>query len=256
MVLHGGPGAPGSAAPVAKGLADDFRVFEPWQRAGGDTPLSVAVHISDLHQLITSRCGDEKPAFVGVSWGAMLTLAYAAEHPENIGPLVLVGCGTFDKSSREKTVEIRQDRIVDFIKKHPEYSSDLKLRFDQQVMKWHNMTDNYDPEPDRSGRSEAEQFDMKAHTETWNDMLRCQEEGIYPQSFTAIRSPVIMLYGTYDPHPGRMIRDNLKQYIPHLEYHEFEKCGHSPWIEKYARDDFFRVMCAWLKKNFTSPGQQ
>jgi len=81
------------------------------------------------------------------------------------------------------------------------------------------------------------------HTETWNDMIRCQEEGIYPQSFTIIRCPVIMLH-------GKMIRDKLKQYIPQLEYHEFEKCGHSPSKEKYVKDDFFQVMCAWLKKGF------
>jgi pimeloyl-ACP methyl ester carboxylesterase len=251
IVLHGGPDASGSAAPVAEGLTDDFRVFEPWQRVSSDIPLSVAVHISDLHRLITFRCGDKPPALVGESWGAMLILAYAAEHPETVGPLVLIGCGTFDKNSREEAVRIRQCRISDYIKKHPEYSSDLRLGFDEQVMKWHKMTDSYECVADKPGYSESEPFDMKGHTETWNDMIRCQEKGVYPQSFTAIISPVIMLHGTYDPHPGRMIRDNLKQYIPHLEYHEFENCGHSPSTEKYAKDDFFRVMCAWLKKKFS-----
>ena len=49
IVLHGGPGASGSAAPVAEGLTDNFTVFEPWQRVSGDIPLSVAVHISGNH---------------------------------------------------------------------------------------------------------------------------------------------------------------------------------------------------------------
>jgi len=249
IVLHGGPGASGSAAPVAEGLAEGFRVFEPWQRISGDTPLSVEVHISDLHQLVTDRCGDEHPALVGESWGAMLALAYAAEHPDTVGPLVLIGCGTFDKSSREETVRTRQLRISDYIKKHTKHRSDLRLASQEQIMKWHKMTDCYDCETDCSGYSEAEPFVTNAHTETWNDMLRCQEEGIYPQSFTGIRSPVIMLHGTYDPHPGKMIRDNLKQYVPHLEYHEFEKCGHSPSTEKYAKNDFYRVMCTWLRMN-------
>ena len=35
----------------------------------------------------------------------------------------------------------------------------------------------------------------------------------------------------------KMIRDNLKQYIPQLEYREFEKCAHAPWIEKYAKGE-------------------
>ena len=59
-----------------------------------------------------------------------------------------------------------------------------------------------------------------------------------------------MLHGTYDPHPGKMIRDNLKQYIPQLEYREFDKCGHAPCIEKYAKDDFLRVMRNWLINKF------
>jgi len=248
IVLHGGPGASGSAAPVARALADDFRVFEPWQRTSGDMPLSVALHISDLYQLITSRFSNEIPALVGDSWGAMLALAYAAEHPETVGPLVLIGCGTFDKNSRDEMLRIRQCRISDYIENHPEYSSDKELTFQEQIMKWHEMTDGYDCEVNRPGYLESEPFDMRAHIETWNDMMRCQEEGIYPQSFRAIRSPVIMLHGTYDPHPGEMIRDNLKLYLPHLEYQEFEKCGHSPSIERYAKDNFFRVMRGWLKE--------
>ena len=93
IVEHGGPGAPGQMAPVARGLADSFWVLEPWQRGSGGEPLTVARHVADLHDLVESRGEGERPALVGSSWGAMLTLAYAAAHPEDAGPLVLVGCG-------------------------------------------------------------------------------------------------------------------------------------------------------------------
>jgi pimeloyl-ACP methyl ester carboxylesterase len=250
IVLHGGPGASGGSALVAEGLSDDFRVIEPWQRISGDKPLSVSVHVDDLYRLICSRCGDEKPALVGESWGAMLALAYAAEYTESIGPIILIGCGTFDKESRFEGKKIRQQRILDYIKKHPEHHSDLYLPFNEQIMKWHNMTDTYEEDSNRVEESEKEPFDMKAHTETWNDMLRCQEEGVYPRSFTSIKNPVIMLHGTYDPHPGKMIYNLLKSYIPHLEYREFDKCGHAPAIERHARDEFFRFMRDWLKNKF------
>ena len=96
----------------------------------------------------------------------------------------------------------------------------------------------------------TEPCDMKAHTETWEDMLRCQERGVYPEAFVAIRSAVIMLHGSYDPHPGGMIRDNLRQYLPQLEYREFDKCGHAPAIEKFARDEFFNAVREWLGKKY------
>ena len=51
VVIHGGPGARGSAGPVARGLADSFRVIEPWQRISGDGALTVACHIADLHEI-------------------------------------------------------------------------------------------------------------------------------------------------------------------------------------------------------------
>jgi len=35
VVLHGGPGAAGDAAPLARTLAEGFRVLEPWQRGRG-----------------------------------------------------------------------------------------------------------------------------------------------------------------------------------------------------------------------------
>ena len=55
----------------------------------------------------------------------------------------------------------------------------------------------------------------------------------------------------YDPHPGKMIRDSLLAYLPQLEHHEFERCGHSPWIEKSAREVFFSTLCAWVQRKST-----
>jgi len=55
-----------------------------------------------------------------------------------------------------------------------------------------------------------------------------------------------MLHGSYDPHPGKMIRDGLRFFIPHLEYEELDRCGHAPWIEEYARDEFLALARSWL----------
>ena len=106
--------------------------------------------------------------------------------------------------------------------------------------------DPIDPYPDKE---EFEPFDIVAHEETWNDMARLQAHGVYPGAFEAIESPVLMLHGQYDPHPGKMIRDSLLPYIPRLQYHEYEDCGHSPWLEKAARDVFFSGVCEWLERH-------
>ncbi len=127
ITLHGGPGASGSAVRLAQGLSHDFRVIEPWQRLSSEIPLTVAVHIQDLRDLILSRCKGEKPSLVDSSWGAMLALAYAAEYSETINCIALVGCGTFDKASRKVFVQKQRLKIADYISKHPEHKADLQL---------------------------------------------------------------------------------------------------------------------------------
>ena len=246
IVLHGGPGAPGSAKQLALGLSDIFKVVEPCQRESKvDEPLTVARHVADLHEVVRAVRDDQLPTIVGESWGAILALAYAAEHHFETGPIVLVGCGTFDKKARSVSVKIREERIFQYIAEHPEFEDDLKLNSKDRIMKWHEMTDTY-KKFRSSTQSEDVRFDEKGHTETWNDMLRCQESGVYPAVFTHIVSPVMMLHGAYDPHPGRLIKDSLKPYIPQLEYRELEKCGHQPSVEVFAREEFFCIMRDWL----------
>jgi pimeloyl-ACP methyl ester carboxylesterase len=246
LVVHGGPGAPGHMAPVARGLQDSFRVLEPFQRGSGEEPLTVARHVADLHELVTSRCDPARPALVGSSWGAMLVLAYAAAHPESAGPLVLVGCGTFDLEARARfkaTIDERMDdglrrRIEALEREIPDANRRLAALGDLLTPLF-----RVDPLPDAL---EFEGCDAKAHEETWNDMLRLQADGTYPAAFRAIETPVLMLHGAFDPHPGPMIRASLAPCVRNLEYVEWEKCGHYPWTERAARDEFFAVLRTWL----------
>ena len=250
IVLHGGPAAFGEADPLAQALSDKFKTYAPWQRRSGDKPLTVAQHVDDLHCLISTRFKEARPILVGESWGAMLALAYAAEYPDTITAVVLVGCGTFDKASRQKMNEIIQHRTSDEMRARLSRLEEEVTDPEKQTMAWVEITKPiYHYSPIQSSARPCERFDLKGHDETWRDMIRCQEEDVYPQAFAAIKGPVIMLHGDYDPHPGRMTRDTLRQTIPHLEYREFEKCGHTPWMEKDAREDFLAVLSEWITRH-------
>ena len=136
ILLHGGPGAPGCMAPVARGLADRFQVLEPFQRGSGGEPLTVARHVADLRDLIESEGVGERPALVGSSWGAMLALAFAAQHPDLAGPLALVGCGTFDMGARVRMQEIMdarmsqelRERLANLAEEHADPDRELRAR--------------------------------------------------------------------------------------------------------------------------------
>ncbi len=252
IVLHGGPGASGHMAPVARGLSDAYRVVEPFQRRSGDEQLTVARHVADLHEIINFYRADFRPALLGASWGAMLALAYAAAHPSSAGPLILVGCGTFDLVARAELQRTIAERMTDAIRARLKDAEQLDA--DECLKASAEATApiySYDP---LTSPHEEDVVDARAHHETWDDMLRLQREGIYPAAFAAIKVPVLMAHGTFDPLPGRLIAKGLRPYLPQLDYRELERCGHYPWLEKAAADTFFSLIREWLGKHIGRPG--
>jgi pimeloyl-ACP methyl ester carboxylesterase len=249
IVLHGGPGAAGSAWGLAKGLAaGGVSVLEPFQRRADDRPLTVARHVQDLHAHIEVECPGQRPALVGHSWGAMLALAYAAAHPDRVARLALVGCGTFDREARAELTRVIERRMTAAI--HAGLAA-MQLCADpddalvdsgaliQPLYTW----DPLPPDPD----APRILGDHRGHRESWDDMVRQQDEGRYPAAFAAIRCPVLMIHGRYDPHPGPLIRDSLLPSMPQLVYRELGGCGHEPWRERRARTPFFDLLLRELR---------
>jgi len=252
VLLHGGPGAPGYLAPVARELAASFRVLEPLQRGSGSETLTVARHVADLRELLTSGDAPKRPALVGHSWGAMLALAFAAEHSGLVGSLVLVSCGTFDKVARRRLEANRERRVDDGLRRRMERlerealdEDDCLARIGRLLLPAysHDLVDH---------GLEFTGCDAAAYRQTWNDMLRLQAAGVYPAAFSAIDLPLLMLHGVEDPHPGALIRASLEPYVPQLEYREWNSCGHYPWLERAVREKFFSTLTDWLDRRSRS----
>ena len=242
FVLHGGPSAAGSAQPLAEEIGRYCIAIEPYQRQTTQSqPVTVKTHIEDLHDLINGICPNEKPDLIGHSWGAMLALAYAVEHGDTIDKIVLIGCGTFDTTGRKE-----------FHRHHKQLLTEEKQKQLKEIQTIANLSEKnkkiadffdglyaYDPNDDQ--RPEVV-FDFTSHTQTWNDMLALQTAGEYPQKFANICNKVTMLHGKQDPHPGAMIYKSLKPFISQLQYFELDKCGHIPWQEKQAKDEFAKTV--------------
>jgi pimeloyl-ACP methyl ester carboxylesterase len=74
-VIHGGPGAGGEMAPVARRLAAQPGVLEPIQ-----TAPSVEGQIEELHETLL-RYAALPAVLIGFSWGAWLSLLTAVRYP-------------------------------------------------------------------------------------------------------------------------------------------------------------------------------
>ena len=248
VVLHGGPGAPGSLAGLAAMLAPAFEVWEPLQRRSGEVPLNVDRHVADLRDI-----APDPATIVGHSWGAMLGLSYTARYPSAVRALALVGCGTFDTASRAEYERRFEAKLGDVGQAR---GNELRIAMERA----HGRAER-DKVLGRRGAFAAEvqavdllpeaepplRADAAGHDETWRDVLRRQATGLEPKSFDAIESPVLMLHGDDDPHPGTMIRDTLLHHIPQLEYVGIPRCGHEPWRERHGREPFLTALGDWLR---------
>ena len=254
VVLHGGPGAPGSAAGLARALAGEFHVLEPLQRRSGTVPVTVGQHVADL-----AAVAPDVATLVGWSWGAMLALSFAARRPERVRAIALVGCGTYDETSRAlyrrvmdarlgRDGRLRMRQFEDALDRERDAAARDRLliavgELAAEAQAWDRVAGDEDDAHD----VDAPLADARGQTETWQDALRLQREGVEPAAFERIRVPVLMLHGNHDPHPGQMTRDVLRRFMPQLEYVGFEACGHEPWRERDARGPFLVALRAWLR---------
>lgn len=97
LVLHGGPG--GATNPAMRRFFDParWRVILFDQRGCGQSRPNAVLEDNDTWKLIEDierlreRCGVDKWAVFGGSWGSTLALAYAITHPGRVESLILRG---------------------------------------------------------------------------------------------------------------------------------------------------------------------
>jgi len=253
ILLHGGPGAAGEMAPVALNLYSRFQVIEPLQRTCSKVPLTVARHVEDLHDVLREPLQAGPVRLVGFSWGAMLALTYAARYPEKIDRIILIGCGTFDKQSRQiyqNNIKRRMDtetqhRMDDIqaqltVENNPKRRNELFAEFGSI----YNRLQSY--KPLKTDFKEVLNYDEAGFRQTWADALSLQEQGIQPAEFANIRAPVTMIHGDEDPHPGPLIYKTLTKFIQNIKYRELSRCGHKPWIESEVNNEFYKILTECL----------
>ena len=241
-LIHGGPGAQGSLHGLNNSLPEHLNSREILQRYSGEVPLSVDQHIADMREFIS-----EPANILGHSWGAMLTLSFAASYPHLCRQLILVGCGTYSLESRqeyERRIALRIDPQMKALLKQAiqeaKTPDEHELAF-RNYGEYATKIQAYDPIPDPFP-DHITKWDPIGHSETWSDVMRLQQEKIEPNRFTAIICPVTLIQGAQDPHPGELIRDDLLPYIPQLKYIELDQCGHEPWLERHTRTPFLKLI--------------
>jgi len=232
-LIHGGPGGAGEMAPVAKELESSHGVLEPLQ-----TKDTLEGQIEELRTILTEHA--EPPiTLVGYSYGAMLSFIVAAKYPELVHKLIMIGSGPLEKP-QHSIMTTRLSRMSNIEKEEVKHwQEELKSSSNQafaQLGALFAKVDTYAPI-----RIE-EQIDPDYHiySNVWPEVEKMRAEGKLAALKNHLKCPVVIIHGDYDPHPLKSLQQTLKDHI--LRIHLLPKCGHKPWTEKYARDNFFAIL--------------
>jgi len=240
-VIHGGPGAPGEVAPVARELSSIKGVLEPLQ-----TAETLDGQVQEL-KAVLEKNGALPITLIGHSWGAMLSFILAARYPSLVKKLILVGSGPFEEKYAVNILGTRLSRLDEEervevlslieVLENPavEDKSVPMARFGALFAK----ADSYDPLPHEN---EALEFRYDINRNVWQEAEKLRSSGELLELGKKIRCPVLAIHGDYDPHPPEGVKEPLSRVLKDFRFILLEKCGHYPWLERHARDRFYDIL--------------
>lgn len=241
-VVHGGPGAPGEMAPVARELAAGGRgILEPLQSA-----TMLDGQVAELAAVL--KCHGSLPlTLIGHSWGAWLSFILAAHYPDRVKKLVLVGSGPYEARYVPLIHETRMSRLTEEERRQSEAClaalGDPGAAGKQERMKQFgrlmSRADSYDPLPPA-----GEELEMQPEVfeKVLGEALELRASGALLRLGARIACPVVAIHGSYDPHPFAGVRQPLEGVLRDARWFLLPDCGHSPWLERKAKTRFYEIL--------------
>ncbi len=233
-VIHGGPGAPGEMAPVARELSKKHGVLEPLQ-----TETTLEGQLDELKSVLEKNA--QLPVvLIGHSWGAFLSCIFTAKYPALVKKLILVGSGPFEQKYAEKIMETRLSRLSE--QEQEEAKNILQNLNDSSYSRFGELmakADRYNP---LEAKNEVIKCNNESFQNAWAEVEKLRKSGELLEMGKNISIPVVAIHGDYDPHPYEGIKKPLSQIVLNFKFVLLKNCGHDPWLEKEAKEKFFEVL--------------
>lgn len=235
-------------APVARVLSEYDGILEPLQ-----TRDTVGGQIEELHDLLIKN-GTPPLTLIGHSWGAWLAALTAARYPGIVEKLILVGSGPFEAGDAAGIMDTRMARLsppnAALVR---ELLRRMESRDDQpgpeemtRLGSLMERTDEYDPIFEEDPKPLP--FDNHVYERVWPEAAALRQSGKLLERMEAIRCPVIVIHGDYDPHPHDGVTKPLERLLPDFRMILLPRCGHTPWRERQARNAFFHTLATLIRE--------
>jgi len=240
-VIHGGPGAPGEMAPVARELSSIMGVLEPLQ-----TAATLEGQVRELKAVLAKNAA-LPVTLIGFSWGALLSFIFAARYPSLVRKLILIGSAPYEEKYALNITQTRLSRLSERERERAlslmQTLSDLSIADKNTPLarlgKLLSKADSYDPLPYDDEVLEC-RYDV--FQGVWGQASELRSSGELLKLGKRIKCPVVAVHGDYDPHPFQGIVEPLSRTLKDFRFILLEKCGHRPWLERNARDRFYNIL--------------
>ena len=251
VVLHGGPGAHHDyLLPNFDALAQNRELIYYDQRGGGrspvsrETPVGWREHVADLEEL-RHQWNLSRLSLLGYSWGGLLALLYASEHPDKVERLALVSpAPAWAEARREFEGRFAARNLAPSLQQQRAALRASGLReadpaaYAQRIFELSVAPYFHDPERTR----ELTPFRVTGRTqqEVWTSL---NGYDLRPR-LGRMKIPALVIQGAEDVIPIEATRQ-LAELLG-AEIHLLPDSGHVPYIEAY--EDFVKLLDNFLPR--------
>ncbi|MBB5283925.1 proline iminopeptidase [Rhabdobacter roseus] len=273
-ILTGGPGAPPEhpAYELMDSLKAVFTCVLLHQRGAGksrhvainEKTINIASYLNDIELLRRTR-GDQQITLLGISWGGLLAMNYAALYPHAVSNLALLGSAPpsyqlwnvlFDNQHvRRSGAELdsmqvlqkiftqKTDAELDSLKKADPLAKEV-VAF-KHFMAIHARSMYYDR------TKAAKNFEELFYGFNFQPIPYIDKEVMETQwditaALKKLKTPALILYGRQDDQ-GESTFFLQKECLKNSEIRVIEKCGHIMWEDQPA--EFYKILISYLTKN-------
>jgi pimeloyl-ACP methyl ester carboxylesterase len=186
---------------------------------------------------------------IASSWGAFLGFLLAARSPHLVGKLIMVGSASFVEAGASAVETTRLSRLTEQDRKTAARlrqvlieKGDMDQSF-RQLVDLYTRADAYDP---ITLDTETLEFQFEVNQRVWAEARTLRASGELLALGQAVHCPVVAVHGDYDPHPASAVFEPLSSVLSHFRPVLLQRCGHLPWLERQARDQFFELLTTEL----------
>lgn len=240
-VIHGGPGAPGEMAPVARELSAGRGVLEPLQ-----TEATLEGQVEELRAVLEAQA-NLPVTLIGFSWGATLSFIFTALNPQFVKKLILIGSGPYEEKYAANIMSTRISRLgkedwKNFLSLNEVLNGPSAKNRNEALCSFGKLmskADAFDPLPHEEELLECSYDIFKG---VWREASEMRNSGELLKMGTQIVCPVVAIHGDYDPHPFDGVKEPLSGILKDFRFILLEKCGHKPWVERQAKERFYDLL--------------